>query len=95
VHVQRLESVFRMVTVLEGYSIDEQRSVMLFLWSKGLDAKDIHNEMYSGKCLSCLFGPLKNRLGGRLRQMMMLKLRCGSGRDSSQNTSMLRVSTHW
>jgi hypothetical protein len=46
-----------MVTVLEEYTIEEQRHVVRFsLWAKGLDAKDIHKEMfpsYSGKCLSC------------------------------------------
>jgi hypothetical protein len=42
-------------TVLEGYTTEEQRSVVLFLWAKGLNAKDIHKEMfplYGGKCLS-------------------------------------------
>jgi hypothetical protein len=36
-------------------TIEEQRSVMRFLWAKGLNAKDIHQEMfpiYGGKCLS-------------------------------------------
>jgi hypothetical protein len=34
---------------------EEQRSVVRFLWAKGLIAKDIHKEMfpvYGGKCLS-------------------------------------------
>jgi hypothetical protein len=34
---------------------EEQRSVVHFLWAKGLDEKDIHKEMfpvYGGKCLS-------------------------------------------
>jgi hypothetical protein len=37
-------------------STQEQRSVVRFLWEKGLHAKDIHKEMfpvYSRKCLSC------------------------------------------
>jgi hypothetical protein len=36
------------------YATEKQRSVVRFLWAKGLNAKDIHNEMfpvYSGKCL--------------------------------------------
>jgi hypothetical protein len=44
-----------MVTVLEEYATEEQRSVVRFLWAKGLTAKDIHKEMFSvygGKCLS-------------------------------------------
>jgi transposase len=34
---------------------EDQNSVVRFLWAKGLDAKDIHKEMfpvYGGKCLS-------------------------------------------
>jgi hypothetical protein len=45
-----------MATVLEECNIEEQRSVLCFLWAKGLNAKDIKKEMfsvYSGKCLLC------------------------------------------
>jgi hypothetical protein len=55
VHVQRLVSVARMATVLEAHTTEEQRSVVRFIWAKGLNAKDIHKEMfphYDGKCLS-------------------------------------------
>jgi hypothetical protein len=31
-----------MATVPEEYSTEEQNSVVLFLWAKGLNAKDIH-----------------------------------------------------
>jgi hypothetical protein len=44
-----------MQTVLEEYTTEEQRSVVLILRAKGLIAKDIHKYMfplYSGKCLS-------------------------------------------
>jgi hypothetical protein len=54
-HVQRLVSVVKMVTVLEECTNEEQRSVMHFLYAKGLNAKDIRKEMfpvYGGKCLS-------------------------------------------
>jgi hypothetical protein len=40
--------------VLEDCITEEQRSGMLFLWAKGLNAKDIHKEMfhvYATKCL--------------------------------------------
>jgi hypothetical protein len=53
VHVQRLVSVVEMATALEWCTTEEQRSVVHLLWAKGLDAKDIHKEMfsfYSGKC---------------------------------------------
>jgi hypothetical protein len=45
-----------MATVLEEYTTKEQRSVVRFLWEKGLNAKDVHKEMfplYGGKNLSC------------------------------------------
>jgi hypothetical protein len=48
-------SVVKMATVLEECIIEEQRSVVRYLWAKGLNAKDIHKEMFSiygGKCLS-------------------------------------------
>jgi hypothetical protein len=44
-----------METVLEEYTTEEQRSVVRFLWAKGLNAKDIRKEMfpvYGEKCLS-------------------------------------------
>jgi hypothetical protein len=44
-----------MSTVLEECNTEEQRSVVRFLWAKGFNAKDIHEEMfpvYGGKCLS-------------------------------------------
>jgi hypothetical protein len=47
-----------MATVLEGHTTEEQCCVVLFflcVWAKGLNAKDIHKEMfpvYGGKCLS-------------------------------------------
>jgi hypothetical protein len=54
-HVQRLVSVVNMATVLEEFATEEQRSLVRFLWAKGLNAKDIHKEIfpvYGGKCLS-------------------------------------------
>jgi hypothetical protein len=35
-----------MATVLEEYSTEEQRSVVRYLWSQGLNAKDIHKEIF-------------------------------------------------
>jgi hypothetical protein len=48
-----------MATVLEEYDTEEQLSVVRVLWTKGLNAKDIHKEMfpvYGGKCLSLKAG---------------------------------------
>jgi hypothetical protein len=44
-----------MATVLQECNTEEQRSVLRFLWAKGLNAKDIQKEtfpVYGGKCLS-------------------------------------------
>jgi hypothetical protein len=44
-----------MATVLEGCTTEEQCSVVRCLWAKGLNAKDIHIEIfpvYGGKYLS-------------------------------------------
>jgi hypothetical protein len=52
--VQMLVSVVKMATVLE-YTTEEQLPVVRFLWAKEINAKDIHEEMFSvycGKCLS-------------------------------------------
>jgi hypothetical protein len=41
--------------VLEEYITEEQHSDVHFLWAKGLNAKDIHKDIfrdYDGKCLS-------------------------------------------
>jgi hypothetical protein len=35
-----------MTTVREEYTTEEQRSVVRFLWTKGLNTKNIHKEMF-------------------------------------------------
>jgi hypothetical protein len=45
-HGQRLVSLVKTATVLEEYSTEEQRYVVLFLWAKGLNAKNIHKEIF-------------------------------------------------
>jgi hypothetical protein len=45
-----------MESMLVVYTTEEQKCVVRFLLAKGLNAKDIHKEMfplYGGKCLSC------------------------------------------
>jgi hypothetical protein len=54
-HVQRLDLVVKMATVLRGVLTEEQHSVLRFMWTKGLDANNIHKEMfpfYGGKYVS-------------------------------------------
>jgi hypothetical protein len=54
VHIQKLVLVVKMATMLEEYTTKEQHSVVGFLWAKGLNANNIHKEMFSvydGKCL--------------------------------------------
>jgi hypothetical protein len=46
-HVQRLISVVKMRTLLKECATEEQFSVVrFFLWAKGLNAKDIHKEIF-------------------------------------------------
>jgi hypothetical protein len=55
-HIQMLVLVVKMETVLEEYTTEEQCSFVHFLCAKGLNAKDIHKEMFpvnGGKCFSC------------------------------------------
>jgi hypothetical protein len=69
-----------MATVLEEFITEEQRSVVRFLWAKGLGAKDIHKEMfhvYSGKCFSRK--SVHNWADKIILKTKRLKLRCGSG----------------
>jgi hypothetical protein len=85
-----------MPTVFEEYTTEKQRSVVRFLWAKGLSAKDVHKEMfpvYSGKCL--LRKVVHNWVANVSLMTKRLKWRCISGCDNSQKTSFLRVSTHW
>jgi hypothetical protein len=55
VHVEMLVSVVRVATVLEDCATEEQRSVVRFLWTRGLNVKVNHKETfpaYGGKCFS-------------------------------------------
>jgi hypothetical protein len=45
-----------MATVLVGFIIEKQCSHVRFLWTEGVNLKDIHSEifpLYGWKCLSC------------------------------------------
>jgi hypothetical protein len=70
-----------MVTVLEEYPTEEQRSVVrCFCGNKGINAEDIHNEMFpvfSGKCLSRK--AVHNSVANVSLMRKRLKLRCASG----------------
>jgi hypothetical protein len=51
-HVQRLVSVFKMAILFEKSTTEKQRSVVCFLWAKGLNVNNIHKEIfpvYGGK----------------------------------------------
>jgi hypothetical protein len=54
VHVQRLVSVVKIVTALEQYTTEEQSSVVLSLWAKGRNAKNVHKEIFPVYGLKCL-----------------------------------------
>jgi hypothetical protein len=73
-----------MATVLEGCITEEQLSVVRFLWAQGLNAKDIHKEMfpvYGGKCLS--HKAIPKWVANVSLMTKRLKRRCGSGSDNS------------
>jgi hypothetical protein len=72
-----------MEAVREECITEEQRSVVRFLWAKGLNAKDILKEafrFYGGKCLSrkAVHNWGENSLKD-VRKSQMMKRRCGSG----------------
>jgi hypothetical protein len=79
VHVQRLVSVVKTVIMLEECNTEDQHSVR-FLWAKGLNARDIHKEMfpvYGGKCIS--YKMVHNWAANASLMMKRLKQTCGSG----------------
>jgi hypothetical protein len=80
--VQRMISVVKL-TVLEVYTTEEQRSVVRFLWTKGLNAKEIHNEMFPFYCEKCLSRKeVRNWVENVANISLMtkkLKRRCGNG----------------
>jgi hypothetical protein len=45
-HVQRLVSVVKMAIVSEEYTTEEHRSIVYFMWAKGLNATNIHKEKF-------------------------------------------------
>jgi len=46
-------------------SRNEQRTVIRFLWAKGLNANEIHSEMRPVYGDKCFLGPMKKMLGGQ------------------------------
>jgi hypothetical protein len=83
-----------MATVLEECSTEEQRSVVRFLWAKGLSAKDIQKEMVSCSSRKAVDNWVE-KFSGTFESRRRCPTRGGSGGDNSQNTFMVRVSTHW
>jgi hypothetical protein len=66
--------------LFEDCTTEEQSSVGPFLWAKGLNAKDIHKEIfpvYGGKCLSCK--AVHNWVANVSLMTKRLKWRAGSG----------------
>jgi hypothetical protein len=77
-----------MAIALEEYATEEQRSVVRFLWAKGLNAKDIHKEMlpvYGGKCLS------RKAVHNWIEKSSLRTLE----KSQMMPDQMLRVSTRW
>jgi hypothetical protein len=78
-----------MATVLEECTIEEQRCSCVVLWAKGLNAKDIHKEMfpiYGGKYLSrkAVHSCGSRNVANISLMTKRLKRRCESGWDNRQ-----------
>jgi hypothetical protein len=88
-----------MVTVLEGCATEEQRSRVRFLWAKGLNAKDIHKEIFSvygGKCLSRkTVHNLIEKRGKYFSDDEEVEMEVRKWLSQQSKTSMLQVSTRW
>jgi hypothetical protein len=89
-----------MATVLEDSTTEEQRSVVVSLWVKGLNAKNIHKEMfpvYGGKCLSrkAVHNWVEKFSRGRSKVVGDAQPGGEVAATTVKKTSMLRVSTHW
>jgi hypothetical protein len=79
-HVQRQVSVVKMATMPGKCNTEEQRSVLRFLWAKGLSTEEIHEEMfpvYGGNCLSRK--SIHYRVANISLMTKRLKRRCGRG----------------
>jgi hypothetical protein len=64
--------------VLE-YTTEEQRSLVRFLWAKGLNEKDIHKEMFLVYCGKCLSRKAVHKWVANVSLMKRLKGKCGNG----------------
>jgi hypothetical protein len=74
--------------------------VLCVLWAKGLNAKDIHKEIfpvYGGKCLSCkvVHYWVEKFSQGRSKVPDDARPDAEVYETTVKKTSMLRVSTHW
>jgi hypothetical protein len=78
-----------MAIVLEECITEKQRLLCVFYGQKDLMQRNV----YGRKCLS--HKAVHNRVADVSLMKKGLKRRYESGRDNSQKTSMLRVSTHW
>jgi hypothetical protein len=89
-----------MAIMLEEYTTEEQRFVVRFLWAKGLDAKDNHEEIfliYIGKCLlrKVVHNWVEKFSQGRLKVADDAQPGAEVAKTTFKKTSMLRVLTHW
>jgi hypothetical protein len=89
-----------MVTVLEECTTKEQCCCALFLWAEGLNAKDIHKEIfpvYGGKCLSrqAVHNWVETFSRGLLKVADDDRRGAVVAEVTVKKTCMLRVSTHW
>jgi hypothetical protein len=88
-----------MATVLEECNTEEQRSVVRYVWTKGLNTNDIHKKMfsvYSWKSLSRK--PVHNLVEKFTQGFSKVtddETDVWNWLRKQSKTSILRVSTHW
>jgi hypothetical protein len=84
--------------VPEGYSTEDQRSVVQFSWSKGLITKDNRKEIFPAYCWKCLSCRAVHNWVDKFsqgRSKVADDARPGAEVAETTNISVLRVSTYW
>jgi hypothetical protein len=89
-----------MATMFDEYTTEEQRYIVLFLWLRGLNVKDSHEEifcMYCGKCFSrkAVVNWVEKFSQGRSKVADDARPGAEVAETTVKKTSVLRVSTHW
>jgi hypothetical protein len=92
-HVQRLVSVVKTATVLGSVLPKSSVILCVILWSKGLNAKNIHKEM---KCLTRKAVHNSVEKSSQERSKVKDDVRISAEvSETAVKTCMMRFATHW